>query len=74
MSAHKGRVSFGMDLFKLAFDCSARLPAGTDENIKHKCFRFDGHVSVSQLRTGIQADKYQDRSQWLAQDPMTDAD
>lgn len=63
MSAHEGRVSFGMDLIKLAFDCLGRLPALAEQaDTNMKCFRFDGHVSVLQLRAGIQADKYQDRS------------
>lgn len=62
IKTHEGCVLFGMDLIKLDFDCLGRLPALADANMKYKRFWFDGHVSMLQLRAGIQAEKYQDRS------------
>lgn len=41
--------SFGKYPIKLAFDCLGRLPALSGADMKYKCFRFDGQVSMLQL-------------------------
>lgn len=45
----QGCVSFVRDLIKLASESFGSLPGLADANTKHKRFRFDGHVSMSQL-------------------------
>lgn len=63
-----------MVLIKLVFDYLGGLLVPADTNIKHKCFRFDGHDSMLQLCAGIQAEKHWSRSQRLALNPVSAAD
>lgn len=45
-----GCVSFVRDLIKLASESFSSLPGLADAYMKHKRFRFDGHVGMLQLR------------------------